>query len=193
MFPRVAATVLCCCVVASAALAPVPAHADAKLDVTTAFSTVLADLTAAAKNLHWLERRAGIDPMNSDARVSRSSMHLFVQEDGLGGADVVTVRYPLLAHGVFRTFLGAGLGRAEYYEERGAETYAVPLAFRDTHHDLGAVAEIGSEWNAGEQLRVNASVRWSDVANDARALRTDNGPVGAQPLVIGLALGYRFR
>jgi hypothetical protein len=193
MFSRVAATALGCCLVAGAAVAPVPAHADAKLDVTTAFSSVLADLATAAKSLQWLERRAGIDPMNTDGHGSRSAMHLVVQEDGLGGTDVVTVRYPLLTHGVFRTFLGAGVGRAEYYEENGPETYAVPLAFRDTHRDLGAVAEVGSEWHASEQLRVNASVRWSDVANDARALRTDSGPVVAEPLVIGLALGYRFR
>ena len=184
---------LTCCVAVSAALVTLPARADPNLPVTMAFSNVLADLGAAARTPNWYERREGMDPLDADGRRSRDSMHLVVQEDGLGGADVLTVRYPIDADGIFRTFIGAGLGRADYYEENGAETTAVPLAFRQTHHALGAVAEVGSEWHASERLRVNASLRWADMADDARAVRTDNGPVGAEPLVLAVALGYRFR
>jgi hypothetical protein len=184
---------LTCCVAVAAALVTVPAQADPNVPVTMAFSDVLAGLGAAARTPNWYERRQGMDPLDADGHDSRDSMHLVVQEDGLGGADVLTVRYPIDADGIFRTFVGAGLGRAEYYEENGAETTAVPLAFRDTHHSLGAVAEVGSEWHASERLRVNASVRWADMAGDARAVRTDNGPVSAEPLVLALGLGYRFR
>jgi hypothetical protein len=158
-----------------------------------AFSDVLAELGATDRTPQWYERREGIDPLDVDGQGSRNSLHLVVEEDGPGGADVLTLRYPIDTDGIFRTFIGAGLGRAEYYEENGAETTAVPLAFRDTHHALGAIAELGSEWHASERLRVNASLRWADVAGDARAIRTDHGPVSAEPLVLALGLGYRFR
>jgi len=184
---------LTCCVALSAALVTVPARADPHVPVTMAFSDVLADLGAATRTPNWYERREGMDPLDADGHDSRSSMHLIVQEDGLGGTDALLVRYPIDADGIFRTFIGAGLGRAEYYEENGAETNAVPLAFRDSHHSLGAVAEMGSEWHASERLRFNASLRWADIADGARAVRTDKGPVGAEPLVLAVALGYRFR
>lgn len=191
MLSRVARKLMPCCFATCAAMASVSAHGDASLPVTMAFSDVLADL--AATPTLWYERREGVDPLDVDGHDSRTSMHVVVQEDGPDGADVLTVRYPIDATGLVRTFVGAGLGRAEYYLENGAETTAVPLAFRGTHHALGAVAEVGSEWHASEQLRVHASVRWAEVAGYAHAVRTDNGPVSAQPVVFGLALGYRFR
>lgn len=179
------------CTVAAAALLATPARADAHFPVTTAFSNVLADLIEAAHTPAWYERREGVDPLDADGHASRDSMHLVVQEDGLGGSDVLTVRYPIDTDGIFRTFVGAGVGRANYYEER-ADAAVVPFAFRDSHHSLGAVAEVGSEWHASERLRVNASVRWTDTG-DAQAARTDDGPVAADPLVLAVGLGFRFR
>lgn len=193
MLSSFARTLLACGLSTCAALAAVPAHADPHVPVTMAFSDVLADLAESATARLWYERREGVDPMDADGHDARTSLHVVVQEDSLGGADVLTVRYPIDGTGIFRTFVGAGLGRAEYYVENGVETTVVPLAFRSTHHALGAVAEFGSEWHASEQLLLHASVRWADVAGDARAVRTDNGPVSAQPVVLGLAVGYRFR
>jgi hypothetical protein len=193
MLANAARATLACCITVCAATVAVPARADEPLQVTMAFSDVLADLGAAARTPYWYERREGMDPLDVDGQDSRDSMHLVVQEDGLGGTDVLTLRYPVDNDGIFRTFVGAGLGRAEYYEENGAAMALVPLAFRDTHHSLGAIAEVGSEWHASERLRFNASVRWADIAGNARAIRTDKGPVGAEPLVLALALGYRFR
>lgn len=181
-----------CCAALAATLVAAPARADAHVSVTTAFSNVIADLVAVARTPDWYERREGMDPLDADGHASRDSTHLVVQEGGPGGADVLTVRYPIDAAGIFRTFVGAGVGRAEYYAG-GADTAAVPLAFRDSHHSLDAVAEVGSEWHASERLRINASVRWTDMAGEARAVRTDDGPVGAEPLVLALGLGYRFR
>lgn len=193
MFSRAAGAMLTCCLAAAATMASMPAHGDSNLPGKTDFSAVLANLAATAPAALWYERREGVDPLDADGRGSRDSMHLVVQEDGPGGADVLTVRYPIDVDGIFRTFVGAGLGRAEYYEENDAATAAVPLALRDTHHALGAVAEVGSEWHASARLRVNASVRWADVAGSARVVRTDSGPVSAQPVVLALGLGYRFR
>jgi hypothetical protein len=193
MLANVFRVTLSCCVTLCAATIATPAHADSPSTVTNEFSDVLADLGVAARLRSWYERRHGMDPLDADGHDSRDSTHLVVEEDGVGGADVLTVRYPIDADGIFRTFVGAGLGRAEYYEEGGAESAAIPLAFRETHHALGAVAEVGSEWHASDRLRVNASVRWADVAGDARAIRTEHGPVSAEPIVLALALGYRFR
>lgn len=180
-----------CCAALATTLVATPAYADAHAPVTTAFSNLLTGLISAAKTPDWYERREGMDPLDADGQASRDSTHLVVQEDGLGGADVLTVRYPIDAAGIFRTFVGAGVGRAEYYDD-GVTAAAVPLAFRDSHHSLSAVAEVGSEWHASDRLRVNASVRWTDT-RDAQAVRTDDGPVGAEPLVLALGLGYRFR
>jgi hypothetical protein len=184
---------LACCLVLGTAGFAASARADTHVPITKAFSDVLADLGVAARTPNWYERREGMDPLDADGRDARNSMHLVVQEDGVGGTDVLTLRYPIDRDGIFRTFVGAGLGRAEYYDEKGVDAAVVPLAFRNTHHSLGAVAEVGSEWHASERMRVNASVRWADIAGNARAVRTDDGPVGAEPLVLAVALGYRFR
>jgi hypothetical protein len=44
-----------------------------------------------------------------------------------------------------------------------------------------------------DRVRFDISARWADLASEARALRTDHGPVIAQPLVFAISLGYRFR
>lgn len=140
----------------------------------------------------WFQRCSGIDALADVNHAISKGMLLRLQEDRIDGTDLLTLRYALDSNGVFRTFIGAGLGRTEYYAEdlRSSE---IPLSLRGKRTALGAAAELGGEWSVGEQVRVNASARWADIADEARALRTDHGPVVAQPLVLALSVGYRFR
>ena len=79
-----------CCVALVTTLVATPAWADARPPVTTAFSNLLTDLISAARTPDWYERREGMDPLDADGHASRDVTHLVVQEDGLGGADVLT-------------------------------------------------------------------------------------------------------
>lgn len=40
---------------------------------------------------------------------------------------------------------------------------------------------------------LNADLRWADLHDDAMLLRSGEGIVGADPLSVGLSLGWRFR
>jgi hypothetical protein len=140
----------------------------------------------------WFERCSGVDALADAGQQVNQSVLLRLQEDRLDGTDLLTLRYALDGDGVFRTFLGAGLGRSEYYAEDLRST-DIPLSLRGRRTTLGAAAEVGGEWSLGDQVRFNASARWAELAQDARALRTDHGPVVAQPVVLAVSFGYRFR
>ncbi len=58
---------------------------------------------------------------------------------------------------------------------------------------MGGAVEFGAELRLSEQLRFNADVRWVDLASDASMLRAADGLVGADPVSIGVSLGWRFR
>ena len=140
----------------------------------------------------WFVRCSGVDALADADQTINQSVLLRLQEDRLDGTDLLTVRYALDADGVFRTFLGAGLGRSEYYPEDLRST-DIPLSLRGRRTALGAAAELGGEWSLSDRVHLNASARWADLAQDARALRTDHGPVVAQPVVLAVSFGYRFR
>jgi outer membrane protein W len=40
---------------------------------------------------------------------------------------------------------------------------------------------------------VNADVRWADLDERADLLRGSFGPVAADPVTVGISVGYRFR
>jgi outer membrane protein W len=59
--------------------------------------------------------------------------------------------------------------------------------------DLGPAAEVGAELNLSEHVRINADLRWADLDARASVLRGDRGPVAADPVAVGVSVGYRFR
>jgi hypothetical protein len=145
-----------------------------------------------ANDPDWFERVSGVDPSADGDQLIAQGMLLRLQEDRIDGTDLLTLRYSLDSSGTVRTFVGAGLGRSVYYAEDLRST-EVPLSLRGKHTMLGAAAEVGTEWAVSEQVRLDLSARWADLASEARVLRTDHGPVVAQPLVLVISLGYRFR
>jgi hypothetical protein len=138
----------------------------------------------------WLVEQSS-HAMDPDAGTGEEVAQLVMQQDRRDGADLLTVRYPLLTHGALRTYAGAGLNRAVYLEDDGG----VPamLAGRNRQQSLGAAAEIGAELQISRQLLVNADLRWADLHEDAVLLGANGGYVGADPVSVGVSVGWRFR
>jgi outer membrane protein W len=67
------------------------------------------------------------------------------------------------------------------------------MSRRNRRSSIGAAAELGAELRVSEHLALNADLRWFDLDDRANALRSDAGPVGADPVMLGLTVGYRFR
>ena len=65
----------------------------------------------------WL-REQSHEPGTRRLRPS-TTRAVVVQQDRPDGADLLTVRYPLLSHGTLRTYAGAGLNRTTYFEGDG--------------------------------------------------------------------------
>lgn len=138
----------------------------------------------------WLveESQATLDP---GADPSDSVAQLVMQQDRRDGADLLTVRYPLVSRGALRTYAGAGLNRAVYFADDA--NAPVMLTRRNRQSSLGAAAEFGAELQLSRQLMVGADLRWADLADDATLLRAEDGYVGADSVSVGVSVGWRFR
>lgn len=137
----------------------------------------------------WLLERTR-DPTDPSL-VADELAQLVVQRDRPDGAELLTLRYPLLAHGRLRTYAGAGLNRAVYFADDGGAP--VLLIRRNREQSLGAAAELGAELQLGGRVMLSADLRWADLHDDAILLRSGDGLVGADPVSVGVALGWRFR
>jgi outer membrane protein W len=67
------------------------------------------------------------------------------------------------------------------------------LRGRNRHDSYGAAAEVGAELQVSERLMINADMRWAELDESAALLRSDYGPVGADPVTVGVSVGWRFR
>jgi len=134
------------------------------------------------------QSQAAIDP---DTPAADTVAQLVVQQDRRDGAELLTVRYPLAVRGALRTYAGAGLNRAVYFGDGDGEP--MMLTRRNRQSSLGAAAEVGAELQVNRQLMVSADLRWADLREDAVLLRADDGYVGADPLAVGVSVGWRFR
>lgn len=140
----------------------------------------------------WLRRRSGIDPLAPDTGLSSTDMRLVVQDDRPDGTDLLTVRYMLDDRGALHTYAGAGLNRTEYFVDGPGPAPAL-MTRGNRRSSLGAAAEIGAELAVSEHVSLGADLRWVGLDGRANALRSEHGPVSADPLFLGLSLGYRFR
>jgi hypothetical protein len=138
----------------------------------------------------WLLEQSH-DSFDPAAATPDTVAQLVVQQDRRDGADLLTVRYPLLSHGTWRTYAGAGLNQAVYFgDDTGGP---VMLTRRNRQRSLGAAAELGAELQLSSRLLVNADLRWADFDQQAVLLRAGDGYVGADPLSVGVSVGWRFR
>jgi len=118
--------------------------------------------------------------------------YVVLQEDRPDGMDLVTLRYALVRQGAFQAYAGAGLNHAQFYVEEAA-TGPSMLTRRNRHAAVGPAAELGAELAVNARVSVNAGVRWCDLDERANLLRGSYGPVAADPVTLGVSVGYRFR
>lgn len=137
----------------------------------------------------WLSRPSE-SPLDSPAQPPDQVL-LVAQRARNDGAEMLTLRFPIAELGPVLTYAGAGLNRTVYFAETDlGETFTTG---HGRHRSLGAAAELGAEWHVTERLAMSADLRWIDLASDAGLLRSGQSLVAADPVALGLSLGYRFR
>jgi hypothetical protein len=138
----------------------------------------------------WLQHLSRRKP--AAAPPAAGAAYVVLQDDRADGMDVVTLRYRLAGDGALRAYAGAGLNHSRYFVDDPAAGPSL-LTRRNRRSDLGATAELGAELALSEQVHLNADLRWADLDERADLLHTAYGPVGADPVTLGISLGYRFR
>ena len=118
--------------------------------------------------------------------------YVVLQDDRADGIDLVTVRYRLAEQGPLRAYAGAGLNHTRYFVD-GIEAGPSLLTRRNRHTGVGPTAELGAELALNDHVRLNADLRWVELDDRADLLHSSYGPVAADPVTLGLSLGYRFR
>lgn len=138
----------------------------------------------------WIREQSS-DPADDDDTAPGDSLHLAIQTDRQDGLDMVTVRYPLLGRGALRAYAGAGVNRSIYY----ARDEAAPelISHRHRSRSVGAAAELGAEFRPSERLLVSADLRWAALQDDAARVSHDDQLLAADPVSLGVTLGWRFR
>ena len=136
------------------------------------------------------QTRSGFD---TDASTAVDSLQLVVQQDRRDGTELLTLRYPIVSLGGLHTYAGAGINHAEYYVTEEGDAGPDLISRRNRHRSMGGAAELGAELRLTGQLMVNADVRWVDLDPTASLLRANDGLVGADPVSVGVSLGWRFR
>ncbi len=137
----------------------------------------------------WLSRPTD-SPVDSRAQAPDQIL-VVAQRERNDGAEMLTLRFPIAELGPVLTYAGAGLNRTVYFAETDfGETFT---SGHGRHRSLGAAAELGAEWRVTEQFAMSADLRWIDLASDAGLLRSGQSLVAADPVALGLSLGYRFR
>jgi hypothetical protein len=179
----VSAKVLLVCVGAAAGALPLSGLADGR--------------SAPGASLHWPVARPDWirehSPLGAlDEAISASGAPVLVlQQDRPDGTDLLTVRVPLLVHGRVSAFAGAGVNRASYYGDVPDPGAAV-LERRNRRSGLGGAAELGAQWRLARDVLLNADLRWAGLDADASLLQSGETLVAADPVTVGLSLGWRF-
>lgn len=140
----------------------------------------------------WLHHQSRGDRASTLTSRDAGAAYIVLQEDRADGTDLVTLRYALGQQGALRAYAGAGFNHAQHYVDDAAGAPSL-LTRRNRHAAVGPAAEFGAELALNERVSVNADVRWADLDERADLLRGAYGPVAADPVTVGLSVGYRFR
>ena len=141
------------------------------------------------KRPDWIVEQSH-DAVDPQTRPGQDSAQLVLQQDRRDGADLLTLRYPLAERGALRTYAGAGLNQAVYFEDGGEPAI---MSRRNRDRSLGAAAELGAELRLSERLLLQADVRWAELDEQAALLRSEDGLVGADAVSLGVSIGWHFR
>lgn len=138
----------------------------------------------------WLHRLSQRQPAAALPVVAAA--YVVLQDDRADGMDLVTLRYRLAEQGPLRAYAGAGINHARYFVD-GIEADPSLLTRRNRHTGVGPAAELGAEFAFNDHVRLNADLRWAELDQRADLLHGSYGPVAADPVTLGVSLGYRFR
>jgi hypothetical protein len=141
----------------------------------------------------WLRRRSGAELVEAPMAADDGAVCLVLQDERPDGTDLLTARYTLHDRGALKAYAGAGLNRAQYFHDDPGDPGPTWFNKRNRRTSMGPAAELGAEVQVSTRVRLNADVRWIDLDTRAEALRTDHGPVSAEPVMVGVSIGYRFR
>lgn len=118
-------------------------------------------------------------------------MQLVLQRHRIDGAELLTLRVPIASFSTVLAYAGAGVNRTRYLAD--PNDGQVGTSGYGRGRSLGAAAELGAEWHVTQRLAMSADLRWIDLAADAGLLRSGDSLVAADPLSMGVRLGWRFR
>ena len=127
-----------------------------------------------------------------EAERDPGAAYVVLQDDRADGMDLLTLRYALVRQGALQAYAGAGLNHAQFYVDEAAAGPSM-LTRRNRHAAVGPAAELGAELAMNARVSVSADVRWCDLDERANLLRASYGPVAADPVTLGVTVGYRFR
>ena len=140
----------------------------------------------------WLHLKTPRDLPSTLPAPDSGHAYVVLQEDRADGMDLVTVRYAIAEQGALHTYAGAGLNHAQYFMD-GTDAGSTLLTRRNPRSAVGPTAELGAELSLNDRVSVNADLRWADLDERENLLRGAYGPVAADPVTLGLSIGYRFR
>ena len=117
----------------------------------------------------------------------------------LGGGDALdfkhlpptlSVQYIFAPDARVQPFVGVGLNSTLTFDEK--ESGALAGTRTRVGNSFGPAAQIGLVFETGRAWNVVADARWMDIDADVSVDGVDVGTVSVDPLVYGIALGWRF-
>ncbi|MDG1733374.1 MAG: OmpW family outer membrane protein [Thalassotalea sp.] len=97
----------------------------------------------------------------------------------------------------FQPYVGAGLNYTIFFDEEFSSTYE-EAGFSDLELDgsLGFAVQVGADYQLNDNWHVNASVRYIDIATEAKFTVADSikgsSDIDVDPMVYSVMLGYKF-
>jgi len=102
----------------------------------------------------------------------------------------LSVQYHFNAGGAVSPFVGLGLNYTIFYSEHAEG----PLSGADLSlgSSLGPALHAGLDFRLNDQWLITGDIRWVGMSTDVKVNGAKLGSVDIDPLVYGIAIGYRF-
>ena len=118
---------------------------------------------------------------------------LVLQDDRPDGTELLTARYTLHDRGALQAYAGAGLNRAQYFHDDPTDPGPTLFNKRNRRTSMGAAAELGAELQVSARVRLTPTSAGSTSTRAPKRCARTTGPSSADPVMVGLSVGYRFR
>ena len=98
----------------------------------------------------------------------------------------VSAQYHFIPNGKVRPYVGLGVNYTLFFEED------IDGADLELDASVGLAAQVGIDFDIGENMFLNVDVRYIDIETDAEVGGVDIGTVEIDPIVAGVHVGWRF-